>query len=127
MAWWIWTLISVAVLGIAYFFLFRTMKRRQDEFNQMYSAHKEVKDIFVLNKKITKVPVRPGLKFPKVKTYQIIARLQVSQTKKGTSFSTSQTLTFNIEKKQYQKIQVNRRYRVELAGNYIGKVISEKK
>lgn len=126
MYWWI-TGIAVIVLAVVYFFLYRRMKRQKDEFDKMYSSHKEVKEIFVINKKIEKQPARPGMKFPKVKTYQVTARITVSQKQKGTSFSATQTHTFMTEKKQYEKIDVNRKYRVELAGNYIGRVISAKK
>ena len=125
--WIISSIAIVVVLGIVYFFLFRKMKGQTDQFNQMYSAHKEVRDIFVLNKKIVKQPVRPGLKFPKVKTYQVVARVTISQSQKGASFSSTQNFTFMIDKKEYEKIDVNRKYRVELAGNYIGKVLKGKK
>ncbi|MBP1933782.1 hypothetical protein [Ammoniphilus resinae] len=127
MPWWTSTIIILVVLGVAYYFLYRKMKQRTNDFNKMYSAHKEVREIFVLNKKIVKQPIRPGLKFPKVKTYQVTARVTLSQAKKGASFSTTQTFSFMTEKKEYEKIQVNRKYRVEIAGNYIGKVLGGKK
>lgn len=126
MTWWI-VAIVLLLLGVAYYFLYRSMNRRKAEFDKMYSAHKEVREIFVMNKQIVKQPLREGLKFPKVKTYQVTARVTVSQSMKGTSFSATQTHKFVTDKKEYEKIQVNRKYRVELAGNYIGKVISGKK
>src|SRR5699024_172815 len=120
--WLIVTLVTLLILGVAYFFLYRRMKGQADEFNKMYSAHKEVRDIFVLNKKIVKQPARPGLKFPKIKTYQVVGRVTISQSQKGANFSATQNFTFMTEKKQYEKININRRYRVEVAGNYIGKI-----
>ncbi|RKD22721.1 hypothetical protein BEP19_10735 [Ammoniphilus oxalaticus] len=125
--WLIVTLIVLLVVGIVYFFLYRRMKGQADQFNKMYSAHKDVRDIFVLNKKIVKQPVRPGLKFPKVKTYQVVGRVTISQSQKGANFSSTQNFTFMIEKKEYEKIDINRRYRVEVAGNYIGKVLKSRK
>lgn len=125
--WLISTLISLLILGVGFYFLYRRTKKQADEFNKMYSAHKEVRDIFVLNKKIVKQPARPGLKFPKIKTYQIIGRVTVSQSQKGANFSATQTFTFMTDKKEYEKFQINRRYRIEVAGNYIGKIIKGRK
>ena len=125
--WLIYSLLILIAIGIAYFFFYRKMKGQTDEFNKMYSTNKEVRDIFVLNKKIVKQPVRPGLKFPKVKTYQVVARVTISQSQKGASFSSTQNFTFMIDKKEYEKVDVNRKYRVEVAGNYIGKILKGKK
>ncbi len=127
MEWLISSIVLLLALGIGYYFIYRKMKDRTNEFNKMYGAHKETKDIFVLNKKIVKQPIRPGLKFPKVKTYQVVARVTLSQTQRGASFTTTQTFTFMIDKKEYEKIDINRKYKVELAGNYIGKVLKGKK
>lgn len=124
---WLLTGLLIAALGIGYYFLYRSMNKKKAEFDKMYSAHKQVKEIFVLNKKMVKQPMREGLKFPKVKTYQVVARMTVTQSMKGSSFSKMQTHTFMIDKKEYEKIQVNKKYRVELAGNYIGKVYAGKK
>ncbi|WP_134701751.1 hypothetical protein [Ammoniphilus sp. YIM 78166] len=127
MAWWMYTIIILAVTGIIYFVLYRSMKKRQAEFEKMYRAHKEVREIFVLHKKMVKQPIRPNLKFPKVKTYQVTARVTFNQTTRGASFTAQQNVTFMIDKKEYEKVQPNRKYKVELSGNYIGKVFPGKK
>ncbi|HJV46153.1 MAG TPA: hypothetical protein VJ824_10575 [Bacillota bacterium] len=127
MTWLITSAIILVVLAIAYFFLYRSMNQKKSDFDKMYKTHKQVKEIFVLNKKIVKQPIREGLKFPKVKTYQVVARITISQAMKGQSFTSTQTHTFMMEKKEFEKIQVNQKYRVELAGNYIGKIVSGKK
>ncbi|MEW9668631.1 hypothetical protein ABLT31_07235 [Ammoniphilus sp. 3BR4] len=127
MAWWMYTIILIVITGIIYYFLYRSMKKRQNEFDAMYRAHKEVREIFVLHKKMVKQPIRPNLKFPKVKTYQVTARVTFSQKSKGASFTATQNVTFMIDKKEYEKIQPNRKYKVEISGNYIGKVLQGKK
>lgn len=127
MTWWISSAIILVALVIAYFFLYRSMNQKKSEFDKMYKTHKQVKEIFVLNKKIVKQPMREGLKFPKVKTYQVVARITVSQAMKGQSFTSTQTHTFMMDKKEFEKIHVNQKYKVELAGNYIGKIVSGKK
>jgi hypothetical protein len=127
MTWWITTAIIVVALAVAYYFLYRSMNQRKSEFDKMYKTNKQVKEIFVLNKKIVKQPMREGLKFPKIKTYQVVARITISQAMKGQSFTSTQTHTFMMDKKEYEKIHVNQKYKVELAGNYIGKIVSGKK
>ena len=63
--WLIYSLLILIAIGIAYFFFYRKMKGQTDQFNKMYSTNKEVRDIFVLNKKIVKQPVRPVSSFLK--------------------------------------------------------------
>lgn len=126
MIWW-WTLGITIVIAVVAFFMYRKMNAQKAEFDKMYGASKQVMNIFVLSKKIVKQPIRPGLKFPKVKTYQIKARVTISQSMKGANFTNVQTHTFMMEKKEFEKILVNQKYKVEVAGNYIGKILSGKK
>lgn len=123
---WLWTIIPLILLIGLYIYAYRKMKKQKEEFDAQYNAYKEIKEIFVLGKKVTRQPVRPeGLyRFLKVKTYQVVGRLTVSQSIKGMNRSMMTTLTFNLDKKEFKKIEANRRYKVELAGNYIGKVFA---
>ncbi|GIM45158.1 hypothetical protein DNHGIG_07070 [Collibacillus ludicampi] len=123
---WIWILIPIALLIGLYIYAFRRFQKQKEQFDVQYNTYKETKEIFVLGKKIVRQPVREEgpFRFLKVKTYQVVARLMISQTIKGINRSMMHTMTFTLDKKEYQKIEPNRKYRVELAGNYIGKVFA---
>jgi hypothetical protein len=118
-------LIALVLLGVAYWFAYRAMMKRKQAFDMQYNAHKETRDVFVLNKKVVRQPVdNKYLRFFKVKTYQIVGRVTVSQSMKGISHSATQTVTFHTDKKEFEKVRVNHKYKMEFAGNYIGKVFA---
>ncbi|QQE80235.1 hypothetical protein [Alicyclobacillus sp. SO9] len=120
---WIILGIVTVVLIAAYIVVFIWARRRQRTFDQQYNAAKERHDIFVLNKKMVRERPKTGmLRYMKVKTYQVIGRVNLSQTVKGIQMSRMQTVTFQTSKEQYQKIEPNHKYKVEIAGNYIGNV-----
>jgi hypothetical protein len=123
---WLWILIPIALLIGLYIYAFRRMQKQKEQFDIQYNTYKETREIFVLGKKIVRQPVRETgpYRFLKVKTYQVVARLMISQTIKGMNRSMMHTMTFTLDKKEFQKIEPNRKYRVELAGNYIGKVFA---
>lgn len=100
-------------------------RKRQKAFDAQYSAAKERHEIFVLSKKISKE--RPKTKwgrFVKVKTYQVVGRVNVSQAIRGMQMSRMQTVSFQTTKREFEKIQVNHKYKMDIAGNYIGYVLA---
>jgi hypothetical protein len=127
MKWIIEIVIALLILGAAYYWMFRTAKKRQKAFDEQYNAYKQTSEIFVLNKKIVKQPINPKVKFLKMKNYQILARVKVVQKMKGSSFTAQQNVTFTLDKEKYNQVQVNKKYRAEHAGGYIGKLTPMKK
>jgi cbb3-type cytochrome oxidase maturation protein len=119
-------IIVIAVLLIGFYtWTFLWTRKRQKKFDAQYTAAKERHEVFVLNKKIVKERPQSGLvKFIKVKTYQVTGRVNVSQAVKGVQMSRMQTVTFHTTKQEYEKIQGNHKYKMDIAGNYIGYVIA---
>jgi hypothetical protein len=122
---WIILGIITVVLTAAYIVLFIWARRRQKRFDQQYNAAKERHDIFVLHKKMVRERPQSGMfKFMKVKTYQVVGRVNLSQAVKGIQMSRMQTVTFQTTKDEYRKIDPNHRYKMDIAGNYIGNVVA---
>lgn len=122
MRWWI-TLVVLVVLAGLYVWLYLYTRKRQKKFDAQYNAAKERHEIFVLNKKVTKENAQNRwMRFAKFKTYQVVGRVSVSQKVKGIQMSRMQTMNFHTTKSEYEKIQVNHKYKMDIAGNYIGYV-----
>lgn len=120
MRWWITLVVLVVLVGL-YVWMFLYTRKRQKKFDEQYNAAKERHEIFVLNKKITKEsPQNRWMRFAKFKNYQVIGRLSVAQKVKGIQMSRMQTVNFHTTKAEYEKIQVNHKYKMDIAGNYIG-------
>ena len=117
---------SLAVVLIAaYIALFVWSRKRQKRFDEQYNSAKERHEVFVLNKKMVKEKPKTGMfKFIKVKTYQVVGRVNLSQAVKGITMNRMQVVTFQTTKEEYGKIQPNHRYKMDVAGNYIGNVIA---
>lgn len=121
---WIYIVIAVVLIffGVNIWMYF-TANKRQKAFDAQYNAHKERHEVFVLNKKIVKERPKQGwARFMKFKTHQVVGRLNLSQTVKGMQMGRMQTVTFHTSKAEYEKIQINHKYKMDIAGNYIGYV-----
>lgn len=119
-SWWI-TIVVLVVLAGLYTWLFLFSRKRQKRFDLQYNAAKERHEVFVLNRKIARErPQNRWMKFAKFKTYQVVGRVSVAQKVKGVQMSRMQTVTFQTTKSEYDKIQVNHKYKMDIAGNYIG-------
>ncbi|MGZ4032532.1 MAG: hypothetical protein ACXVP5_07840 [Tumebacillaceae bacterium] len=117
-------IIVVAFMGVNIWMYLKAQKR-QKAFDAQYNSAKERHEVFVLNKKIVKERPKQGwAKFMKFKTYQVVGRLNLSQTVKGMQMGRMQTVTFHTSKDQFEKIQINHKYKMDLAGNYIGHVLA---
>ena len=122
MRWWITLVVLVVLVGL-YVWLYLYTRKRQKKFDEQYNAAKERHEIFVLNKKVTKESAQNRwMRFAKFKTYQVVGRVSVSQKVKGIQMSRMQTMNFHTTKSEYEKIQVNHKYKMDIAGNYIGYV-----
>jgi len=122
---WIVLGIITVILLATYIALILWTRRRQKKFDEQYNAAKERHEVFVLNKKITKERPRTGrMKFIKVKTYHVVGRVNMSQAVKGITMARMQTVTFQTTKDEFKKIQLNHRYKMDIAGNYIGNVVA---
>jgi hypothetical protein len=120
---WIVTIVIIAILIAAYVLVFLYARKRQKQFDEQYNAAKERHEIFVLNKKIVKErPKSKWMKYARFKTYQVVGRISVSQAVRGIQMNKMQTMTFHTTKSEYDKIQPNRKYKMDIAGNYIGYV-----
>jgi hypothetical protein len=120
---WVITIAILVILIAAYVGVFFFFRKRQRKFDAQYQAAKERHEIFVLNKKVVKERGKAGLtKYARYKSYQIVGRISVSQAVKGIQMSRMQTMTFHTGKSEYDKIQVNHKYKMDIAGNYIGYV-----
>lgn len=121
-SWWITIAVIIVLVGL-YTWLFFYTRKRQRAFDNQYNSAKERHEVFVLNKKIVKERAQnKWARFAKFKTYQVIGRISVSQKVKGVQMSRMQTVTFQTTKAEYDKIQVNHKYKMDIAGNYIGYV-----
>jgi hypothetical protein len=121
-----WIIVVIAVVLLFFgvnIWMYLSAQKRQKAFDAQYSAHKERHEVFVLNKKIVKERPKQGwAKLMKFKTHQVVGRLNLSQTVKGMQMGRMQTVTFHTSKAEYEKIQVNHKYKMDIAGNYIGYV-----
>jgi len=118
--WWITIAVLVVIAGL-YTWLFLFTRKRQKTFEAQYSAAKERHEVFVLNRKISRERSQnKWMKFAKFKTYQVVGRVSVAQKVKGVQMSRMQTVTFQTTKAEYDKIVVNHKYKMDIAGNYIG-------
>ncbi|MCY0887496.1 MAG: hypothetical protein OWQ59_03470 [Alicyclobacillaceae bacterium] len=125
MLYWIVLGLVMAVLIGLYLWLFFYSRRKQKAFDEQYTAMKERHEVFVLNKKTVRERPKSGWrKFTRFKTYQVVGRVNVSQAMKGMQMSRMQTVTFQTTKQEYEKIEINRKYKMDIAGNYIGNVIA---
>jgi hypothetical protein len=122
---WIITWVIVLILIGLYVWAIIYARKRQKAWDAQYQALKERHEVFVLNKKIVKERPKTGLlKRIPIKTYQVVGRISVSQAVRGMQMSKMQTVTFHTNKQQFEKIQPNHKYKMDIAGNYIGLVIA---
>jgi hypothetical protein len=122
-----WIITGVIFIGLiaGYVVLFLFARKRQKKFDEQYLAMKERKEIFVLGKKrVRERPKSKWMKFARFKTYQVTGRVTVSQAVRGIQVNRMQTVTFQTTKQDYEKIQVNHKYKMDIAGNYIGNVVA---
>lgn len=120
---WIITAAIVVVLAGVWVWLILLARKRQKTFDAQYEAARERRDVFVLNKRIVKERGQTRLtKFTKFKVYNVVGRITLSQSLRGVQMNKAQNVTFRTTKTEYDKIQPNRRYKMDVAGNYIGYV-----
>lgn len=122
-----WIVVGIVFLALvaAYIVVFLYARKRQKAFDAQYRAAKERHEVFVLNKKIVKErPETRWGRWMKIKTYQVVGRVSVSQAVRGIQMSRMQTVPFRTTKAEYDKIQVNHKYKMDIAGNYIGYVVA---
>lgn len=125
LVYWIVTGVIFVALIAGYVALFLFARKRQKKFDEQYLAMKERKEVFVLGKKrVRERPNNKWMKFARVKTYQVTGRVTVSQAVRGIQVNRMQTVTFQTTKQEYEKIQVNHKYKMDIAGNYIGNVVA---
>jgi hypothetical protein len=122
---WIWIIVGIAVLVGLYVWLYLFTRKRQRDFDEQYLAAKQRFDVFVLNKKIVREAGQSRwLKYMKFKTYQVVGRVNVTQKVKGVQMSRMQVMSFHTTKSEYEKIHTQHRYKMDIAGNYIGFVLA---
>jgi len=122
-----WIIFGIILLVIiaAYIVLFFYTRKRQKTFDEQYMSMKERHEVFVLNKKVVRERAKSGwAKYARFKTYQVIGRISISQAVRGIQMSKMQTVTFHATKQEYEKIKVNHKYKMDIAGNYIGYVVA---
>ncbi|MDP9727611.1 hypothetical protein FY534_10610 [Alicyclobacillus sp. TC] len=125
MRYWIIIGILFVVFVAVYLGVFLYTRKKQKAFDEQYLSMKERHEVFVLNKKITKERPQQGwARFMKMKSYQVVGRVTVSQAMRGMQMSKMQTVTFRTTKQEYDKIEINHKYKMDIAGNYIGNVIA---
>ncbi|WAH40876.1 hypothetical protein NZD89_21685 [Alicyclobacillus fastidiosus] len=125
---WYWIIIGgILVIVIAvYTVVFIFARKRQKAFDAQYLAMKERHEVFVLNKRRLRERGQSGVtKYVPFRTYQVVGRVTVGQTMKGVHMNRVQNVTFRTTKEEYDKIQINHKYRMDIMGNYIGNVVSE--
>jgi len=114
----------VVLLIIAYTVVFIWARRRQKKFDTQYLSMKERHEVFVLNKKSVRERGPSGVsKYIPFRTYQVVGRVTVGQTMKGVHMNRVQNVTFRTMKDEYEKIEVNHKYKMDIMGNYIGNVV----
>ncbi len=120
-----WIVTGVIFVGLiaGYVAIFMFARKKQKKFDQQYLALKERREVFVLGKKrVREQPQNKWMKFARFKTYQVTGRVSVSQSVRGIQVNRMQTVTFHTTKPEYDKIQINHKYKMDIAGNYIGNV-----
>lgn len=125
MTYWIVFGSLLVLIVAAYAVMFFYTRKRQKSFDEQYSAMKERHEVFVLNKKTVRERAKSGwMKYARFKTYQVTGRISVSQAVRGIQMSKMQTVTFHTTKQEFEKIKVNHKYKMDIAGNYIGYVVA---
>jgi hypothetical protein len=121
-----WIIIGIAVVLVGgYVALIIWAHRKQRAFEEEYEAAKQRHEVFVLIKRtVRKKPESGLLRFVKVKTYEVVGRMNVFQSIKGMQMSRMQTVTLQTTKGEYRKIEVNHSYKMDVAGNFIGNVLA---
>lgn len=116
----------VVILLIAYIILFIFARRRQKAFDAQYLTMKERHEVFVLSKRRLRERGEKGVgKYIPVRTYQVVGRVTIGQTMKGVNVNRVQNVTFRTTKEEYDRIEINHKYKMDIMGNYIGGVIAE--
>lgn len=123
---WIISIAVFVILAGVYAWMFFYARKRQKSFEAQYNAAKERRDVFVLNKRIVRERGQTRLtKFTKFKVYQVTGRITVSQSIRGVQMNKAQNVTFRTTKTEYGKIQANHKYKMDVAGDYIGYVVPQ--
>ncbi|WP_174520857.1 hypothetical protein [Alicyclobacillus acidiphilus] len=126
MKYWIIFLGVIVLLIVVYTILFLYARRRQRAFDEQYLANKERHEVFVLNKKRVREKGNSGIsKYVPFRTYQVTGRITVGQTMRGVNMNRVTNVTFRTTKEEYDKIEVNHKYKMDIMGNYIGNVVTE--
>lgn len=116
----------VILLIIVYTIVFIFARRRQKAFDAQYLAMKERHEVFVLNKKRVRERGTSGVgKYIPIRTYQVTGRITVGQTMRGVHMNRVTNVTFRTTKEEYDRIEVNHKYKMDVMGNYIGSVVAE--
>jgi hypothetical protein len=122
---WIYVGGIIILLIVAYTVIFLFARKRQKAFDAQYLAMKERHEVFVLNKRRVRERGQSGVgKYMRLRTYQVVGRVTVGQTMKGVHMNRVQNVTFRTTKEEYDKIEVNHKYKMDIMGNYIGNVVS---
>lgn len=122
--WIVLGVILVLLIGL-YIWVLLYGRKRQRQFDEQYISMKERHEVFVLSKKAIRERPKSGwMKYYPMKTYHVVGRVNVSQTVRGIQMNRMQTVTLQTTKQEYEKIQLNHRYKMDLAGNYIGLVLA---
>lgn len=125
---WYWIIVGgiIVLLIIAYVVVFLFARRRQKAFDAQYLSMKERHEVFVLNKRRIREKGQSGVgKYIPFRTYQVVGRVSFGQTMRGVHMNRVQNVTFRTTKEEFQKIEVNHKYKMDIMGNYIGNVVSQ--
>ena len=119
-----WMILGIAAVSLGtYIALVVWTRRKQREFKARYESSRERHEVLVLIKRTTRKNPESGmLRFFKFKTYEVVGKLNLSQTMKGVRVSRMQTVTFQTTRSEYRKIEPYHSYRMDVAGDYIGYV-----
>ncbi|WAH35851.1 hypothetical protein [Alicyclobacillus dauci] len=116
----------VVILLAAYIVVFLFARKRQKAFDAQYLAMKERHEVFVLSKRRVRERGEKGVaKYIPIRTYQVVGRVTVGQTMRGVHMNRVQNVTFRTTKEEYDRIEVNHKYKMDIMGNYIGAVVSQ--
>jgi hypothetical protein len=120
--WIIEAVIAIVIIGVLTA-LILWGRQRQKDFDAQYDAMKKQQDVFVLQKLVLwERPPESKIPMLKVKTYKVVGRMNLSQSVKGMDYSRMQTVVLQTTKREYKKLKPNHRYKMEIAGTFIGKV-----
>ncbi|ACV58000.1 hypothetical protein Aaci_0960 [Alicyclobacillus acidocaldarius subsp. acidocaldarius DSM 446] len=126
MMYWIIVLSVLAALIAAYTAFYFWARKRQRQFDEQFLAHKQRFEVFVLSKRRVRERGKQGIaRFVPLTTYQVVGRVTLGQTMKGLHVHRTANVTFRTTKEEYDKIEVNRKYRMDIAGDFIGNVVAE--